>query len=61
MNAGVQAGSTDERMASYVSRGIRMHDSPVYGDGFRSALHAFQQHGLLAVLEHLRKHDTFPL
>ena len=56
----VQAGTIDERMASYVGHSIRTDTSQTYGDGFRQALRAFQEVGLPAILQHLRTQKKFP-
>eukprot|EP00884_Botryococcus_braunii_P000692 jgi/Botrbrau1/10623/Bobra.154_1s0013.1 len=53
-------GEWDERLASFFAHHIRTHSSPIYGDGFRAALEAFQSHGLPAVLASVRATGSFP-
>lgn len=54
-------GEWDERLASFLANHIRTHTSPIYGDGFRAALDAFQNHGLPAVLASVRATGALPL
>lgn len=52
---GVQAGSLDERNASFLLHQIRTNKSEIYGDGFR-----YQNLGLEALLEHVAQSKTLP-
>lgn len=53
-------GSYEERLASFLSNQIRTDTSPVYGDGYRAALDAYQRLGLPALLAHLRQTGRLP-
>lgn len=57
----VQAGSLDERNASFVGHQIRSDTSVVYGDGFRIALTAYQNMGLDALLKHVSQYKAIPV
>ena len=49
-----------ERLSSYHGHQTRTNQDKVYGDGFRAALEAFQQHGLRNVLLHVKKTHFLP-
>lgn len=50
----------EERLAAYLGHCIRTDQSEVYGEGFRMAHEAFQQHGLAAVLAAVRQTGELP-
>ena len=54
-------GTWAERLLSLCAHSIRTDKSPVYGDGFRAALDAFQEMGLPALVGHLKQHASFPM
>ena len=45
---------------SICAHNIRTDKSPVYGDGFRASLEAFQRMGLPALLSYVRQHSALP-
>ena len=53
-------GQWEDRLASYFAHQIRTDPSPVYGEGFRAALDAFQEHGLPAVLQAVASTGRLP-
>jgi hypothetical protein len=53
-------GHGTAELASYCSHQIQTDPSPVYGDGFRMALRAFQAFGLEALLSHVRLAGCLP-
>ena len=53
-------GSFEERLASFLANQVRTDPSPVYGDGFRAALEAFQRFGLQTILAHLQHSGRLP-
>ncbi|PRW57394.1 DA1-related 1-like [Chlorella sorokiniana] len=50
----------EERLAAYLGNQIRTDQSEVYGDGFRMALDAYQVHGLVKLLAHVKQAGAFP-
>ena len=56
-----QPGDYQARLQSYFAYQIREDPSAVYGDGFRAAFAAFQEHGLAGVMDHVVRHGRFPL
>ncbi|KAK9806813.1 hypothetical protein WJX72_003625 [[Myrmecia] bisecta] len=54
-------GTWEERLASFFAHQIRTDTSPIYGDGFRGALDAFQKHGLPDTLACVRRTGTLPV
>lgn len=54
------ASAWQTRLHSFLGHQIRTDTSPVYGDGFRRALEAFQQRGLRALVEHVIAHGDWP-
>jgi len=50
----------ERRLASFIANQIRMHPSPVYGDGFRMALSSFQCYGLPNLINHVKLTGLFP-
>lgn len=60
VTADVQGQGWEERLAAYFGHQIRSDTSVVYGDGFRLAHQAFQEHGLGKLLEHVRQTGAFP-
>lgn len=53
-------GHGTAELASYCSHQIQTDPSPVYGDGFRMALRAYQAFGLVALLSHVRLAGCLP-
>ena len=53
-------GQWEDRLASYFAHQIRTDPSPVYGEGFRAGLDAFQEHGLPAVLQAVASTGRLP-
>lgn len=50
----------EERLAAFLGHQIRTDASPVYGDGLREALDAFQRFGLQTVLAHVKRAGKLP-
>ena len=53
-------GSWEQRLTSICTHHIRTDQSPVYGDGFRACLEAFQRMGLPGLLGYVRQHSALP-
>jgi hypothetical protein len=60
-HAAAADGPGAERLLSYLAHQIRTDASPIYGDGFRAALAAFQARGVKALFDHALAQRCFPV
>lgn len=50
----------DAQLGAYLADAVRSNPSPVYGDGVRMALAAWQRVGMRVLMQHARAHGSFP-
>ena len=54
------SGAQDAQLGAFLAHQIRTDPSPVYGDGVRDAMRAYQRHGLAAIMDHVKRHRALP-
>ncbi len=51
---------SNEELREFFAHQIKTDVSPVYGDGFRKAKHAYDMLGLHMLLDHVKRYESFP-